>query len=139
MPPKNAEEFVYQAVLMGELEIDSQGRIWRIAARGGNRWKGGTTTYHCEKRRAENDAGQYLQVRVMIEGKRVYACAHRLVWRHFNGPIPKGMTINHKNGKKKENHPNNLELATYSGQAKHRHEVLGYPIHRNSLGQFSAP
>ena len=50
--------------------------------------------------------------------------AHRLVWRHFNGPIPEGLTINHKDGRKQNNRPVNLELATPSEQQIHALRVL---------------
>ena len=68
--------------------------------------------------------GDYLQVRTMIDGKRIHALAHRLVWFHFNGPIPPGLTINHKKGNKKDNRPEMLELATYAEQVRHAREVL---------------
>lgn len=60
----------------------------------------------------------------MLDGVRVYALAHRLVFRHFNGPIPDGLTVNHKFGRKKKNHPDRLELATYSEQIIHALHVL---------------
>ena len=101
------EELAYQAVDAGVLTIDNQGRIWR------------------GKERAENDTGQYFQVRVMKNRYRAHALAHRLVWRHFKGPIPPGLTINHLNGIKKDNRPENLELATYAEQVKHARQVLG--------------
>lgn len=44
---------------------------------------------------------------------------NRLVWLAFNGPIPEGITINHKNGNKIDNRLDNLELATYSEQTLH--------------------
>lgn len=122
---KNVEELVYPAVLAGELEIDSEGRVWRLAARRGDRWNKGTTKLiPCERRRAEHDQGEYLMVRVMVNGKRANAQASRLVWRHFKGPIPAGLTVNHKDGKKKRNPPDNLELATYSEQQIHARTVL---------------
>ena len=123
---KNCEDLVYAAVLMGELTIDDQGRIWRVAARRGNRWTGGTHSIPCEPRRAEKDIGEYLAIRMMLDLKRTHALAHRLVWRHFKGPIPEGLTVNHKNGKKKENWPDNLELATHSEQMLHAIHTLGY-------------
>lgn len=118
------EEIVYRAVLRGELKIDRKGRVWRLKERVGDRWRGGAKTIPCRKRRAENDIGKYLQVRVMTNGVRVQALAHRLVWRHFKGRIPPGLTINHKDGKKKRNVLSNLELATHSDQMRHMIDVL---------------
>jgi hypothetical protein len=128
--PKNAEDFAYQAVQMGELEIDREGRIWRVANRRFWRWIGRTTTQPCARKRAERGT-TYLTVRVMIDYKRVTALSHRLVWRHFRGSIPAGMTINHKNGQKQDNRPSNLELATHSEQMQHARRVLGYRAEKN--------
>lgn len=122
--PRNRENEVYRAVEMGELTIDTQGRVWRVAARRGDRWGGGSRAIACNPRRAEHQAGKYMQVRVMFDGHRVYALAHRLVWRHFNSPIPEGLTVNHKNGRHTENWPENLELATYAEQVHHARSVL---------------
>lgn len=129
MAPKLNEEFVYQSVLNGDLEIDSEGRIWRLRKRQWDRWKGSTVSRPCKRVRAELDSGDYLQVRAMLGGIRIYALAHRLVWRHFKGPIPDGLTINHKDGRKKRNDPTNLETATYSEQRHHAIQVLGAGHH----------
>lgn len=48
------------------------------------------------------------------KGKRY---AHRIIWEIFNGPMPKGMEIDHKDGNKLNNNISNLRLAT-SGQNK---------------------
>ena len=132
--PKNTEEIVYEAVLSGELEIRSDGTIWRTAARRADRWNSGTKTIPCSPRRAENSTGQYLQVRTMILGKRFSAGAARLVWRHLFGKIPDGLTINHKNGIKKDNRPENLELATHSEQTRHAITHLGFNPIKNLTG-----
>lgn len=134
--PQN-ELHVYEAVKTGELEIDGKGRIWRVKKRTADRWTGGVKTTPCKRVRAEMSNGSgYLQVRVMRNGKRFYAAAHRLVWLHFNGPIPQGKTINHKNksGDKGNNRPKNLEPATYSEQRLHAIRVLGAK-HWNCEGQ----
>ncbi|MFG2001745.1 HNH endonuclease signature motif containing protein [Spirillospora sp. NPDC048911] len=130
--PKFREEDVYPAVLLGDLEIDSQGRVWRVAARRGDRWTGEVRVIPCARRRAENVTGKYLQVRVMFDGIRYHALAHRLVWKHFVGPIPEGLTINHKNGRQQDNRPSNLELATPKEQARHARDVL----RRGRLDQY---
>ena len=125
MKAKGTEEIVYQAVKREELTIDNQGRVWRVKERRGDRWRKVAMAVPCTPRRAENDQGQYLQVRVMTNGVRTYCMASRLVWRHFRGSIPLGLTINHINGKKKDNRPANLELATPSQQTRHARGVLG--------------
>jgi hypothetical protein len=44
---------------------------------------------------------------------------HRLVYEAFVGPIPKGLTINHLDGNRANNHPSNLEIATMREQMIH--------------------
>lgn len=65
----------------------------------------------------------YLMVRSMRGGVRVYGLAHRLVWQWFNGDIPAGKTINHKNGIKNDNRLSNLEVASYSEQQRHAYRI----------------
>lgn len=123
---KKQEEIVYVAVINGELLIEDDGSIWRVAIRTGDRWNPGTYRLcSVPKRRAEHllPTG-YLQVRLMVEGVRANALAHRLVYRHWNGPLPEGMEVNHKNGQKADNHPCNLELATTSQNQIHALRVL---------------
>jgi ribosomal protein L24 len=120
---KRNEEFVYQAVINGDLEIREDGTIWRLRKRSGQK-TGGAVSYPCKPVRAERPFGPYLQVRAMIDGKRLSALAHRLVYKHFKGPIPEGLTINHEDGKKRNNRPDNLEKATDSEQQIHATRVL---------------
>ncbi len=118
------EDIALWAVARGELEIDSEGRIWRVAARRGGRW--GIRIIPCERRRAENlTASGYLQIRVMRDGVRVNALAHRVVYANLHGPIPGGLTVNHINGVKHDNRPANMELATPSEQVIHARAALG--------------
>lgn len=130
MKHRHSEEVVYQAVKSGELEIDGEGRVWRLQVRHGDRWTGGTKLTARQRARAENPtSGGYLQVRAMHNGKRSCASAARLVWLHFRGPIPDGLTINHLNGDKTDNRPGNLELAIYSRQRTHAVRELGARHH----------
>lgn len=133
MKCKQNEEFVYQAILNGDLEIRPDGTIWRLRKRVWDRWLKKAVSRPCKRVRAEHDNGTYLQVRIMLDGVRVYALAHRLVFRHLKGPIPLGMTVNHEDGQKKRNHPSNLELATNSEQQIHATRVLkvGHACNQN--------
>lgn len=51
--------------------------------------------------------------------------AHRVVAAAFLGPCPDGYQVNHKNGDKRDNRPENLEYVTNSDNLRHRYRVLG--------------
>jgi len=120
------EAFVYQAVSQGQIQIRPDGSVWRIAYRRFNRWSGKADIHPAKPRRIdETKSNGYRLVKVMIDGKQVTTTAHRLVWHHLNGPIPPGLTINHKNGVRDDNRPSNLELATSADQVRHSMNVLG--------------
>ena len=125
------ERVFLQAISRGEFEIDSDGRIWRTAKRTGRGWHGpGTVLRPCLRVRGEYRTQQgYLCVTITVVGHRTATGAHRIVWSRLNGRIPKGLTINHKNGVKDDNRPQNLELATYSEQRRHALDVLN--VNRN--------
>ncbi|HEA68236.1 MAG TPA: HNH endonuclease [Desulfobacterales bacterium] len=113
-----------QYIASGELSIDEQGRIWRLKRRFGKK-VGGNYIRHIKKKRAENTigSGRYLQVKIMHKGQRIHCTAGRLVWQYFHGDIPDGLCINHKNGIKYDNRPDNLEIVTYSENLKHAHQL----------------
>jgi DNA-binding XRE family transcriptional regulator len=104
-PNRKGEEILFGLIQRGKFTIDDQGRIWK-----GN------------KRAEHKTPSGYLQLRSMVNGIRYYVGAHRLVWIFFNGPIPDGMLVNHKNGQKDDNRPWNLELNTYSENIRHAHQ-----------------
>ena len=108
-PDRSSEDRVLAAAVRGIIVIDSDGRCWRDNPR----------------RRAENRRAGYLQLRYGSGPRRGVAQAHRIVYRVLVGEIPTGLTINHKDGRKDNNHPANLEPATYAEQIRHGKEVLG--------------
>lgn len=65
-------------------------------------------------------ANGYQEVNLYIEphqGKSFYV--HRLIAETWIGEIPPKMTVNHKDGDKKNNHVDNLEIVTYSENSIH--------------------
>lgn len=134
------EKIVYKAVLDGIFEIDPAGRIWRVKNidPAPSRWLREQRLVDCPRRRGEYKVGGYLRVKILLNGKSISTAAHRLVWIHFNGEIPDGMTINHKNGIKDDNRPENLELATLFDQQKHAHYVLGVGGGHTEFGENNA-
>lgn len=48
-----------------------------------------------------------------IDGKQHSLYIHCALWKHFNGDIPEGYEINHKDGNQSNNKLNNLELLTH--------------------------
>jgi hypothetical protein len=116
-------EAIVYATLGRLIQIDEEGRIWRIGVRRHGIIK------PCKGVRAENGTGSkrgYLQVRVRLNGKRYQVSAHRLVWMHFKNhgvPAPANLEVNHENGIKSDNRPHNLELMTGSENIKHAYRT----------------
>lgn len=48
---------------------------------------------------------------------------HRLVWEAAHGPIPSGMQVHHKNGNKRDNRLENLELMTPRDHSEHHNAI----------------
>lgn len=65
----------------------------------------------------------YYRVWVCQNGTQKQTKIHRLVWEYFNGPIPKGMQINHINGITTDNSIANLELCTQSENMRHAYKL----------------
>lgn len=86
------EDLLMELVESGKLRIDSDGKIWR------------------GKRRAEMWRSDGSLIFAMVSGKWVRTMARRLVWRYFNGPIPRGARIGPRDGNIWNQHPDNLEI-----------------------------
>ncbi len=120
---KRHEVVVYSAVKSGDLEIDAEGRTWRIRRK--VRSGGGFVSRPCRRVRAESGSKPARVVEVRIGGRSYTTSASMLIWLHFNGPIPPGMQVMHLNGKRDDNRPSNLALATPSDLQVHRLRVHG--------------
>lgn len=65
----------------------------------------------------------------IFNGERFYLCGfyfqhngrrlHRVVWEYFNGPIPKGYQVHHKDGNRHNNDIANLDLLKDEEHYKH--------------------
>jgi len=99
-----------ELVRSGVLSVDECGRIWRLKSNGNA----------IAPRRAENPSGHgYLRVTFQRSGGLSQVMAHRLVWVVFRGDIPDGLQINHKDGNKRNNSPDNLEVVTPAENIQH--------------------
>lgn len=62
----------------------------------------------------------YMQVNIKFDdGRRISKTVHRLVYEAFNGPIPKGLVINHKDEDKTNNSLRNLEAMTHAENSRY--------------------
>jgi len=61
--------------------------------------------------------------------------AHRVIWEMFNGPIPKGMEIDHINNNRNDNHIENLQLVSSVKNQQRRFDRKGYSFR---LGRYEA-
>lgn len=65
----------------------------------------------------------YLQFAPCENGKWSRMYIHRAVALAFIGPCPEGHEVNHKNGCKSDNRPDNLEYVTRSQNMRHAHDT----------------
>lgn len=123
-------------VALGLFKVESDGTIWRLA-----KWTGGgrvSGLIYVPKARAERSTagpGSYLRVMFKDGERRRKVNAHRIVWMVANRrPIPPGMEINHIDGVKRHNRPDNLELVTHQQNAQHSHTHLA-PKKKDQRGE----
>jgi hypothetical protein len=117
----DTERLMLAAVHQGIFRVDNDGTIWRIGAR----TRIGRIRPVEAKRAEELRPDGYSNVRLTIEGREIAIGAHRMVWLHLNGDIEEKLEINHRNGRRSDNHPSNLEPLTPGENLKHAYDQLG--------------
>lgn len=88
-----------------------------------------------------SNAGYYT-VQLSRKSKYKHYLVHRLIWEAFNGPIPKGMVINHKDENKLNNRLDNLEICSmrdnimYGTARKRMVEKRSVPVRQELNGEI---
>lgn len=81
----------------------------------------------------------YFSVCLCKNGKTKNKTLHTIVWEAFNGKIPKGYDIHHKNHIKSDNRLENLELVERCEHRKrHQRCVLQYTIDGQLLHEYQS-
>lgn len=91
----------------------------------------------------DGDGYSCVELVVSTHGKRRSFKAHRVIWEMINGPIPKGIEIDHVDTNSMNNAPSNLRLATRSGNAQNvsrrKDNTSGYKgVHMLHNGRYAA-
>lgn len=79
----------------------------------------------------------YEFVGLILDGKVTLKYVHRLVWEAFNGKVPTGFEINHRDENKLNNSLSNLELVTHKQNMNHGTQSERANMtkrHNNTLG-----
>ncbi len=119
VPWLNIVDYACSLVRDGTLRIDAKGCIWRnyVCSKNGRK--------KIKPRRAETRTKKgYLTIVLGVPGARQTRSmfAHRLVWIAYNGPIPDGLQINHKDLNKANNCLSNLEVVSPSENIQHSYK-----------------
>ena len=106
-----AEEAVIWALVLGwpQYEASSDGRL-----------------RHCStgfERILSRNKNGYVVTRLKRGGRQFAVSLHRVVWAAFNGPIPEGHVVHHKNHVRDDNRLENLIAITFTDNIL---EAIGY-------------
>lgn len=115
MKSKNKERLLKELVDSGEMEVTEAGVVLRVTSKG-------KPLPHPRVSAVRQKSG-YLTTWGQVRGVRLLVLIHRLVWQVIHGDIPDDKEVNHINGVKSDNRPENLELVTKSGNMTHAHRT----------------
>lgn len=86
----------------------------------GKTWNG-NVNYRPVKTKIGSDF--YIYFTPSKNGEYKHKSIHRTMWEAFNGPIEKGMDINHKNLNRQDNRFENLEVISHRENCQHAHDI----------------
>lgn len=105
-PYRNEQKEIWKSTMGGILEASSLGRIRRM------------DSGFIYSTPINNNRG-YRHGHISVKGKHRCFRVHRLVAEAFSGPCPPGLHVNHKDGDKLNNRPENLEYITAGDNNRH--------------------
>lgn len=130
----DADRWILAALESKRVRVDDDGSVWRIGTREQRKAHNIGSIRSVEPRRCDY-IGKIGYRFFGIDGRNVLA--HRAVWIALRGPIPDGLTINHKDGNRANNHPDNLEAITHHRNVLHARQVLQRPVPHGSKASKS--
>ena len=125
MMTEHEKAFLAQ-IALGWFKVRANGTIWRHVLFHGGGVAGLEFIAPVRAERSVSKKGGYLRVMFRDGRQRRKVTAQRIVWMVANlRDIPAGLQVNHRDGNKQNNHPDNLELVTHKENAIHSVRVLG--------------
>ena len=120
-----SEEWRQAVGFEGLYEVSNVGRVRRVgrAARNGKGRGGGVVLGRILTLRASSWNNAYLVAQLWQDGKPAPQLVHRMVAAAFIGPCPEGQEVNHIDGSKLHNAPENLEYVTRGDNMKHAYRL----------------
>lgn len=110
------DQIIDLLLALGKYEVKQDGTVW-------TRWNKNSTALLANNGLREigtidNDGYRIFAPR--INGKKIKVKVHRLVYRYFHGELDSAKVVNHKDGNRQNNHPDNLELLDWVSNIKYR-------------------
>ena len=112
-------EDAYESVIVPNYFITESGRVYSIYVVGG---QGSVDINRPHELKYGTDKYGYLRVVLCLNGEKTYVKVHQLVVEQFIGHVENGLVINHKDGNKKNNNVDNLEITTVKENTIHAHK-----------------
>lgn len=109
-------EAALEMIDQGVIEVRQDGSVWKLKNLNHIPFTGPRRT-ECRAK-----AG-YLIVKVCFDGLQYVVLAHRLVWTVLRDEVPEGMDLNHIDGNKTNNAPENLEVVSRGDNHRHAYRT----------------
>lgn len=133
------EELALQKIQDGQLSFNNKGNLFiHYRFHYNPKGSGFTKYFNPPKKMGYKDSWGYLGIAIWDGKKSRFMRIHRIAYLYFNGlsEFPDNFReINHINGDKTDNSPENLEFITRKENDKHSREVLGNTLEGSKNGK----